>query len=56
MAGIVAAGAIGAALAVGGVAYAAADPDIGNSESIVRVVEEDGTDCPEKNSGTGENL
>jgi hypothetical protein len=70
MAGIVAAGAIGAALAVGGVAYAAADPDTGNGGQIVRVVEEDGStgyDCPDKgtgdsgensgeNSGTGEDL
>jgi hypothetical protein len=65
MAGIVAAGAIGAALAVGGVAYAAADdPGTGNGEQIVRVVDQgdhDG-DCPDKgqdtgeNAGTGENL
>jgi len=71
MAGIVAAGAIGAALAVGGVAYAAGDPDTGNVDQIVRVVDqggEEGTqgdrgDCPDKagnqgntESGTGENL
>ena len=72
MAGIVATGAIGAALAVGGVAYAAADdPGTGNGEQIVRVVDqggEEGTqgdrgDCPDKagnqgntESGTGENL
>jgi hypothetical protein len=59
MAGIVAAGAIGAALAVGGVAYAAGDPDTGNGEQIVRVVEDgggagytgDGRDCPDKGTG-----
>ena len=71
MAGMVAAGAVGAALAVGGVAYAAAGPDTGNGEQIVRVVDQDsdegtrGTrgDCPDKTgnqgsteSGTGENL
>jgi hypothetical protein len=69
MAGIVAAGAIGAALAIGGVAYAADDPDTG--DQIVRVVDQgeqngDGTqtgDCPDKagnegntESGSGENL
>ncbi len=56
MAGIVAAGAIGAALAVGGVAYAAGDGGSGNGEQIVRVVEDggstgytgDGRDCPDK--------
>ncbi|GAA0901990.1 hypothetical protein GCM10009557_78040 [Virgisporangium ochraceum] len=61
MAGIVAAGAIGAALAVGGVAYAAGDPDTGNGEQIVRVVEDgggtgytgDGRDCPDKGTGEG---
>jgi hypothetical protein len=60
MAGIVAAGAVGAALAVGGVAYAAGDPGSGGGEQIVRVVEDggstgytgDGRDCPDK--GTGE--
>ena len=59
MAGIVAAGAIGAALAVGGVAYAAGDPGTGNGEQIVRVVEDggatgytgDGRDCPDKGTG-----
>lgn len=59
MAGIVAAGAIGAALAVGGVAYAAGDPDPGTGERIVRVVEDgggtgytgDGRDCPDKGTG-----
>ena len=70
MAGIVAAGAIGAALAVGGVAYAAADPDTGTGDGIVRVVDqnenENGTpgDCPDKGgnnngnseTGSGENL
>ncbi len=71
MAGIVAAGAIGAALTVGGVAYAAGDPNSGNGEQIVRVVDtEDGTagyDCPDKGgaenggaesgeNGTGDNL
>jgi hypothetical protein len=71
MAGIVAAGAIGAALAVGGAAYAAGDPDTGNGGQIVRVVEDDATtgdrDCPDKGgsagasgtpgeSGAGENL
>jgi hypothetical protein len=58
MAGIVAAGAIGTALAVGGVAYAAGDPDTGNSEQIVRVVEEgtpgDRGDCPDKGGSGGE--
>ena len=56
MAGIVAAGAIGAALAVGGVAYVAGDPDQGSGEHIVRVVEDD---CPDKGGnteGTGDNL
>jgi hypothetical protein len=59
MAGIMAAGAIGAALAVGGVAYAAGDPDTGNGDRIVRVVEEDGatgytgTDCPDRGGSTG---
>ncbi len=56
MAGIVAAGAIGAALAVGGVAYAAADPNSGSGEQIVRVVEDD---CPDKGGsteGAGDNL
>lgn len=59
MAGIVAAGAIGAALAVGGVAYAAGDPDTGDGDRIVRVVEEDGytgtggRDCPDKGGSTG---
>lgn len=72
MAGIISAGAIGAALAVGGVAYAAADPDTGNGDQIVRVVDqgsEEGTqgtrgDCPDKGgsnngsseAGSGENL
>jgi hypothetical protein len=62
MAGIVAAGAMGAALAVGGVAYAAGGPDSGNSETIVRVVEDGGTtgytgtgdDCPDKGGSSGE--
>ncbi len=56
LAGIVAAGAIGAALAVGGVAYAAADPNSGGGEQIVRVVEDD---CPDKGGsteGAGDNL
>ncbi|WP_203985654.1 hypothetical protein [Virgisporangium aurantiacum] len=68
MAGVVAAGAIGAALAVGGVAYAAGDPDSGTGEQIVRVVDQGGEqtrgDCPDKGennngnteTGTGENL
>ena len=61
MAGMVAAGAIGAALAVGGVAYASGDPGTGNSEQIVRVVEDGGTtgytgggDCPDKGGSSGE--
>ena len=62
MAGIVAAGAIGAALAVGGAAYAAGEPDTGNGGQIVRVVEDDATtgytggdrDCPDKGGSAGE--
>ena len=62
VAGVLAAGAMGAALAVGGVAYAAGDPDPGGGQQVVRVVEEDGTgggyagrggDCPDK-GGSGE--
>ncbi len=58
MAGILAAGAIGAALAVGGVAYAGGNGE-GAGEQIVRVVEtEDGTgagyDCPDKGGQSGE--
>jgi hypothetical protein len=66
MAGIVAAGALGAALAVGGAAYAAGDQGTGNGEQIVRVVDSEGTDgrdCPDKGAGgsgesgeTGDNL
>ena len=60
MAGVVAAGALGAALAVGGVAYAAGVPDSDGGQKIVRVVEDDGgtagydRDCPEKSGGGGE--
>jgi hypothetical protein len=54
---MVAAGALGAALAVGGVAYAANDPDSDGGQQIVRVVEDDGgtagydRDCPDKSGG-----
>jgi hypothetical protein len=56
VAGVLAAGAMGAALAIGGVAYAAGDGESGSGQQIVRVVEEDGTggytgrggDCPDK--------
>ena len=58
MAGVVAAGALGAALAVGGVAYAAggAGPDTDGGQQIVRVVEDDGAtgydgNCPDKGDG-----
>jgi hypothetical protein len=65
IAGVVTAGALGAALAVGGVAYAAsgADADTDGGQQVVRVVEDDGGtggtagyvgNCPDKggNSGT----
>jgi hypothetical protein len=62
VAGVLAAGAMGAALTIGGVAYAAGDPESGSGQQVVRVVEEDGTgsgytgrggDCPDK-GGNGE--
>lgn len=59
MAGVLAAGALGAALAAGGVAYAANGPgaDLDGGQQIVRVVEEDGgtagydRNCPGKSGG-----
>jgi hypothetical protein len=54
MAGALAAGALGVALAVGGAAYAAGDPDTDGGQQVVRVVENDGGtagdrgDCPGK--------
>ena len=68
IAGVVTAGALGAALAAGGVAYAAsgAGADTDGGQQIVRVVEDDGGtgggtagydgNCPDKGDGgsTGE--
>jgi hypothetical protein len=59
MAGAVAAGAVGVALAVGGAAYAANGTDTDGGQQVVRVVEEDGGgtagyrgNCPDKDGGS----
>jgi len=61
MAGALAAGALGVALAVGGAAYAATDGDTDGGQQVVRVVEDDGGaggtagqrgDCPGKGGGS----
>jgi hypothetical protein len=58
--GALAAGALGAALAVGGAAaYAADGTDLDGGQQVVRVVEDDGgatgRDCPDKGEGGSNN-